>query len=42
MLWARPTWGVYWTWEPRLTTTAILFAVYVGYFLLGGPLRTRS
>lgn len=34
MLWARPTWGVYWTWEPRLTTTAILFAVYVGYFLL--------
>ena len=36
MLWARPTWGVYWTWEPRLTTTAILFAVYVGYFLLRG------
>ncbi|MGQ9510378.1 MAG: cytochrome c biogenesis protein CcsA [Thermaceae bacterium] len=34
MLWARPTWGVYWTWEPRLTTTAILFLVYVGYFLL--------
>lgn len=42
MLWARPTWGVYWTWEPRLTTTAILFAVYVGYFLLRGPLRTPS
>jgi heme exporter protein C len=42
MLWARPTWGVYWTWEPRLTTTAILFAIYVGYFLLRGPLRTRS
>lgn len=34
MLWARPTWGVYWTWEPRLTTTAILFAVYVGYLVL--------
>ncbi len=34
MLWARPTWGVYWVWEPRLTTTAILFAVYVGYMLL--------
>lgn len=33
-LWGRPTWGVYWTWEPRLTTTAILFAVYVGYFVL--------
>lgn len=34
MLYARPTWGVYWEWEPRLTTTAILFAVYVGYFVL--------
>jgi heme exporter protein C len=31
MLWGRPTWGVYWTWEPRLTTTAIMFVVYVGY-----------
>ncbi|MFD3004359.1 cytochrome c biogenesis protein CcsA [Thermus tengchongensis] len=39
MLWARPTWGVYWTWEPRLTTTAILFAVYVGYFLLRGAIE---
>ncbi|AEB11206.1 cytochrome c assembly protein [Marinithermus hydrothermalis DSM 14884] len=34
MLWGRPTWGVYWTWEPRLTTTAILFVFYIGYFLL--------
>jgi heme exporter protein C len=33
-LWGRPTWGVYWTWDPRLTTTAILFVVYVGYFVL--------
>ena len=39
MLWARPTWGVYWTWEPRLTTTAILFAVYVGYYLLRGAIE---
>ncbi|WP_457636851.1 cytochrome c biogenesis protein CcsA [Oceanithermus sp.] len=34
MMWARPTWGVYWTWEPKLTTSAILTAFYVGYFLL--------
>lgn len=34
MLWARPTWGVYWVWEPRLTTAAILFAVCVGYFVV--------
>lgn len=33
-LWGRPTWGVYWTWEPRLTTFAILVAVYVGYFVV--------
>ncbi|GEM85617.1 cytochrome c biogenesis protein CcsA [Meiothermus granaticius] len=33
-LWGRPTWGVYWTWEPRLTTFAILIAVYVGYFVV--------
>lgn len=34
MLWGRPTWGVYWVWSPRLTTSAILFAVFVAYFLL--------
>lgn len=33
-IWARPTWGAYWTWEPRLTTAAILELVYVAYLLL--------
>ncbi|MGH2447843.1 MAG: cytochrome c biogenesis protein CcsA [Chloroflexota bacterium] len=33
-IWAKPIWGVYWTWDPRLTTTAILFVVYAGYLLL--------
>jgi heme exporter protein C len=33
-LWAKPTWGVYWTWEPRLTTTLVLWFIYVGYLLL--------
>jgi heme exporter protein C len=33
-IWARPTWGTYWTWEPRLTTAAILEMVYIAYLLL--------
>ena len=33
-LWAKPTWGVWWTWEPRLLTTAVMFVMYVGYLLL--------
>jgi heme exporter protein C len=31
MIWAKPTWGVYWTWTPRLILTAIMFFVYLGY-----------
>jgi len=30
-LWGKPTWGVWWTWDPRITTTAILLVIYVGY-----------
>jgi heme exporter protein C len=33
-IWARPIWGVWWTWDPRVTTTAILFVIYVGYLML--------
>lgn len=33
-LWGRPTWGVWWTWDPRLTTTAILLMIYAGYLAL--------
>lgn len=32
-LWARPTWGVYWTWDPRLTSTLILWFIYIGYLM---------
>jgi heme exporter protein C len=35
-IWAKPTWGVWWTWEPRLITTAIMFVMYIGYLLLRG------
>jgi heme exporter protein C len=30
-LWGKPTWGVYWQWDPRLTSTTVLFVMYVGY-----------
>jgi heme exporter protein C len=33
-LWGRPTWGTYWTWDARLTTTAVLTALLVGYLAL--------
>ncbi len=31
MLWGRPTWGVFWKWDPRLTSTAISFVLFIGY-----------
>ncbi len=33
-IWAKATWGWYWVWEIRLTTSLVLFLVYVSYFLL--------
>ena len=33
-IWATPIWGKPWIWEPRLTTTLILFLIYIGYFML--------
>jgi heme exporter protein C len=34
MVWGRPTWGVYWTWDARLTSTALLFLLYLGYLVV--------
>ncbi len=33
-IWAKPTWGVYWTWSARLTLTAVMFFAYLGYLAL--------
>jgi heme exporter protein C len=33
-VWARPSWGTWWTWDPRLTTAAIVELVYAAYLLL--------
>lgn len=34
MIWGKPTWGIWWTWDPRLTSTAILLMIYAGYLAL--------
>ncbi len=36
MLWAKPAWGTYWTWEPRLTISAVQWLLYVAYIMLRG------
>jgi heme exporter protein C len=33
-LWARPVWGIWWTWDARLTTTLVLWLIYVSYLIL--------
>lgn len=45
MLWGRLTWGVFWRWDARLTTTAFLFVTYIGYLAvrrLGGTPEQRA
>ena len=34
MIWARPVWNAWWQWEPRLTTTLILWFIYVAYLMI--------
>jgi len=44
-IWGRTTWGVWWTWDARLTTTAVLFVVFLGYLALrrvGGDPDARA
>ena len=33
-LWGRPVWGIWWAWDARLITTAVLFFLYLGYLAL--------
>ena len=41
-IWARPNWGTWWNWEPRLTTALVLWVVYVGYLLVRGYASGRD
>ncbi len=42
MLWARPTWGVWWTWDARLTSMLVLFLILAGYLALRGLIDERE
>jgi heme exporter protein C len=44
-LWGRPTWGTYWEWDPRLTSTALLAVLQLGYLAVrssGGDATSRG
>jgi len=36
MLWGKPAWGIWWTWDARLTTCFILWLLYLSYLILRG------
>lgn len=38
MFWAKPAWNTWWTWDPRLTSTLMMWFIYVAYLLLRGAL----
>ena len=41
-IWARPIWGVWWTWDARLTSTLFLWFIYLGYLVLRGAIDDRA
>jgi heme exporter protein C len=41
-IWGRPVWGVWWVWDPRLVTTAVLLLVYLGYLSVRGLSDDRA
>ena len=42
IIWARPVWNTWWTWEPRLTTTLILWLIYVAYLMVRSYAPSQS
>ena len=41
-IWGRFAWGTWWTWDPRLTTTLILWLIYISYLMLRGSISDPS
>jgi len=41
-IWAKPIWGVFWTWDPRLTLTFVVFLILVAYVLARRSFRDRG
>lgn len=42
VLWGRPVWGVWWTWDARLTTTLVLWFVYAGYLMVRSAIADEA
>jgi heme exporter protein C len=42
MLWARPIWGAWWTWDPRLTTALVLLAIFAAYLVFRGQVADEA
>ena len=42
MIWARPTWGIWWTWDARLTSTLVLFLILAGYLAVRAVVDDRD
>ena len=41
MIWARPIWNTWWTWDPRLTSEAIMILTYAAYLMLRNGVEKR-
>jgi heme exporter protein C len=41
-IWAKPVWNVWWTWDPRLTTTLVLWFIYLSYLMLRGVVKENQ
>jgi len=41
-IWARPVWGAFWTWDPRLVTTLILLFIYAAYLMLRSSIEEET
>lgn len=41
-IWGKSAWGVWWTWDARLTLTAILFLIFVGYLMLRALIEDKT
>lgn len=41
-IWGKPTWGAWWTWDARLTTTTILLLIYLGYLMLRAAVEDQA
>ena len=42
MIWARPTWGIWWTWDARLTSMLVLFLILAGYLAVRAVVDDRD